>query len=147
MKNVLYHLRQQNKLTQNDVAKKLNISQQAYQRYENSDIKNISIDTLLKMAEIFDVNISYILGLENEIKQRQSNRNILNNIRRPIISEDLLNEERENVISLANKLSYYSCLEARSYLTRLIARDEQEARYWNELEEKIKNLNFEEDND
>ena len=147
MKNVLYYLRQRNKLTQHDVAKKLNISQQAYQRYENSDIKTISIDTLLKMAEIYEVDISYIIGLNTEVVQRQSNRNILNNIRRPKISEDLINEERENVISLAKKLSYYSCLEARSYLTRLIARDEQEERYWNELEEKIKSLNFEEDDD
>lgn len=143
MKNVLYYLRTEKKLTQADVAKKLNITQQAYQRYENADINTISVDTLLKMTKIFDVDISYILGMDKELDERTKNYNILNNIRRPkAVDETRMEEEREKIIKLIPKLSFHSCLEVYAYVVRLLARDEQENRYWTEMENQINRKDY-----
>ncbi len=57
----LVELRKQNKLTQNDLAKVLNISRQAYCRYEN-DQREISLDILCKLADFYEESTDVILG-------------------------------------------------------------------------------------
>lgn len=49
------------------MAKKLNVSQTNYSKYELGKI-NIPIETLKKMAIILNTSIDYLLGLTNEIK-------------------------------------------------------------------------------
>ncbi len=58
---ILTELRKQNKLTQNDLAKVLNISRQAYCRYEK-DQREISLDVLCKLADFYDESTDVILG-------------------------------------------------------------------------------------
>ncbi len=48
-------------LTQCQVAKYLNIAQPSYIRYENGTAEP-SIDTLIKLADLFDVTIDYLVG-------------------------------------------------------------------------------------
>lgn len=57
----LIELRKQNKLTQNDLAKLLNISRQAYCRYEK-DQREISLDILCKLADFYGETTDSILG-------------------------------------------------------------------------------------
>ena len=52
-------------MLQKDVAELLNISQTNYSKYELGKI-NIPINTLKKLALIFDTSIDYLLGLTNE---------------------------------------------------------------------------------
>ena len=52
-------------MIQKDVAELLNISQTNYSKYELGKI-NIPINTLKKLALIFDTSIDYLLGLTNE---------------------------------------------------------------------------------
>jgi len=59
-------LRQENNLLQKDIAKKLNISTSAYGFYEQGK-RTPDLETVLKLAEIFDVTIDYLLG-RNDIK-------------------------------------------------------------------------------
>ncbi len=54
-------------MLQKDVAELLNISQTNYSKYELGKI-NIPINTLKKLAIIFDTSIDYLLGLTNERK-------------------------------------------------------------------------------
>ena len=54
-------------MLQKDVAELLNISQTNYSKYELGKI-NIPINTLKKLALIFDTSIDYLLGLTNERK-------------------------------------------------------------------------------
>lgn len=56
-------LRKQKKLTQNEVAKVLNISRQAYCRYENGQ-RELSLETLCKLADFYDETTDSILGRE-----------------------------------------------------------------------------------
>ena len=54
-------------MLQKEVADLLNISQTNYSKYELGKI-NIPINTLKKLALIFDTSIDYLLGLTNERK-------------------------------------------------------------------------------
>ena len=60
-------LREDKDMLQKEVADLLNISQTNYSKYELGKI-NIPINTLKKLALIFDTRIDYLLGLTNERK-------------------------------------------------------------------------------
>ena len=60
-------LREDKDMLQKEVADLLNISQTNYSKYELGKI-NIPINTLKKLALIFDTSIDYLLGLTNERK-------------------------------------------------------------------------------
>lgn len=55
-------LREDNDLTQAYVAKKLHCSQQAYSNYELGQ-RDIPTDVLIALAELYQTNVDYILGL------------------------------------------------------------------------------------
>ncbi|MDE6667680.1 MAG: helix-turn-helix domain-containing protein [Clostridia bacterium] len=57
----LLEQRKLNKLTQNEVAAYLKISQPSYIRYENGSAEP-SYDNLVKIADLFDVSVDYLLG-------------------------------------------------------------------------------------
>ena len=59
----LKKLRKQRSLTQDDLAKVLNISRQAYCRYEN-DQRELSLDALCALADYYDETTDTILGRE-----------------------------------------------------------------------------------
>jgi len=63
----LRYLRKERKLTQNQVAKELKISQETYSRYENGYI-SIPLKNLIVIAEFYETSTDYILGLTNERK-------------------------------------------------------------------------------
>lgn len=56
----LRRLREQKKMTQNDVAKYLGITRPAYTQYEN-DVRKPDPDTLAKLADLFSVSIDYLV--------------------------------------------------------------------------------------
>ena len=62
--NRLKDLREDKDLKQADIAKILNISQTNYSKYELEKI-NIPIETLKKLAIIYNTSLDYILGLTN----------------------------------------------------------------------------------
>ena len=53
--------RQLSGLTQRQMAERLNIAQPSYIRYENGKAEP-SLENLVKIAEIFDVTVDYLLG-------------------------------------------------------------------------------------
>lgn len=57
----LANIRREHNLTQNDIADRLNISAQAVSKWEN-DLTSPDIDTLLKLADIFDITVDELLG-------------------------------------------------------------------------------------
>jgi len=57
----LVSLRKKHKFTHQDMAEKLGITRQAYSNYENGK-REPDYDTLEKIADIFKVNIDYLLG-------------------------------------------------------------------------------------
>lgn len=57
-------LREDNDLTQKQLAIKLNCSQQVYSNYELGQ-RDIPTDILIKLSKIYNVSIDYILGVSN----------------------------------------------------------------------------------
>ncbi len=57
-------LREDNDLTQKQLAKKLNCSQQVYSNYELGQ-RDIPTDILIRLSKIYNVSTDYILGLTN----------------------------------------------------------------------------------
>lgn len=58
-------LREDNDLTQKQVAEKLNVTQQTYSDYELGRI-TITAEVLIKLSSIYRVSVDYILGLIDE---------------------------------------------------------------------------------
>lgn len=57
----LKELRSQFDWTQKDVAEKLMVTRSAYAQYE-TDNKTPTIDTLMKLAELYKTSVDYIIG-------------------------------------------------------------------------------------
>lgn len=68
----LRDLREDNDLTQEFLAKTLNVSQAQYCRIENEE-NQLSYDGLIKLAKFYKTSIDYILGLTDEIKPYSKN--------------------------------------------------------------------------
>lgn len=57
----LIEQRKLNKITQRQLAEYLQIAQPSYIRYENGSSEP-SLETLVKIADFFDVSVDYLLG-------------------------------------------------------------------------------------
>lgn len=64
----LRDLREDNDITQNQIALMLNIKQNTYSQYENGK-REVPINTLWKLADFYDVSIDYLVGREKERKR------------------------------------------------------------------------------
>ena len=64
----LRDLREDNDITQNQIALMLNIKQNTYSQYENSK-REVPINILWKLADFYDVSIDYLVGREKERKR------------------------------------------------------------------------------
>lgn len=70
----LIELRKQQNLTQQDMARILGISRQAYSNYELGN-READYATLKKIANYFDVTVDYLLG-ESDIPRRTTDADI-----------------------------------------------------------------------
>ena len=60
----LKELREENNFTQATVADYLNIKQNTYSQYE-TEKRQLPIDALIKLSQLYKVSTDYILGLED----------------------------------------------------------------------------------
>lgn len=58
-------LREDNDLTQKEMAKELNCSQQVYSNYELGQ-RDIPTDILIKLSHFYNVSVDYILGISDK---------------------------------------------------------------------------------
>ncbi len=58
-------LREDNDLTQKDLAKLLGCTQQTYSRYETGEI-TIDINSLIKLAKFYKTSLDYLVGLSDK---------------------------------------------------------------------------------
>lgn len=61
MGEVLTGLRKEKKLSQKEIAEKMNISQRAYAHYEKGD-REPSIETMIRLADYYKVSLDYLTG-------------------------------------------------------------------------------------
>ena len=58
-------IREDNDLTQSDIAKVLNVVQRTYSSYENG-ARNIPVQIVVKLAIYYGVSVDYLLNLTND---------------------------------------------------------------------------------
>ena len=58
-------LREDNNLTQEEVAKYLHIKQNTYSQYENGQ-RQVPLDILIKLANYYNVTLDYLVGRTNK---------------------------------------------------------------------------------
>ena len=58
-------LREDNDLTQKELAKLLGCTQQTYSRYETGEI-TIDINSLIKLAKFYNTSLDYLVGLSDK---------------------------------------------------------------------------------
>ena len=61
----LQMLREERGWKQSDMARRLWVSQSTYSGYETGKIQ-VPVDTLLKLADIYDVSMDYLMGRTDE---------------------------------------------------------------------------------
>ena len=64
----LRDLREDNDITQNQIASILNVKQNTYSQYENGK-REVPIDILWKLADYYNVSIDYLVGRQNDLKK------------------------------------------------------------------------------
>jgi transcriptional regulator with XRE-family HTH domain len=72
--NKIKNLREELNLTQQELADKLNCSKSVIGLYEN-EFRKPSLEILVKLSEIFDCSIDYLLGKTNIKKPKEVNIN------------------------------------------------------------------------
>jgi len=72
----LKELRKNKKMTQTDVAHYLNIAQTTYTGYETGKYEP-TIATLIKLADLFDVTIDYLVGVSNKFIGNELDQELL----------------------------------------------------------------------
>jgi transcriptional regulator with XRE-family HTH domain len=61
-------LRSERKPTQKEIAEAVHITEVSYQRYEYGTVRP-SLDTLIALADYFDVSLDYLVGRSNNPKR------------------------------------------------------------------------------
>ncbi|WP_395531978.1 helix-turn-helix domain-containing protein [Enterococcus lactis] len=57
-------LREDNDLTQQQIAKLLNVSQSTYSRYENGEL-DIPMKTVIKLTHYYNTSVDYLVNMTN----------------------------------------------------------------------------------
>lgn len=65
MENRLKHLRKEQKISQADMAKLIDVTPQAYSRYELGQ-RELGYEMLCKLADYFNVSVDYLIGHEKK---------------------------------------------------------------------------------
>lgn len=118
---VLRTLRENNKMTLEEVSKKLGIAKQTLYKYEIGIITNIPLLKIEELAKIYNVSPSYITGWEDEKKDDLSEYDNIMPIttkKVPLLGQIACgkpiyaNEDRESYIEAGTELKADFCLKA-----------------------------------
>lgn len=96
--DIIKELRKKNNLTQEELGTKLGIKKSAIRKYEKGEVENIKKSNIIKLAKIFNVTPSYLMGWEDDSEDNEKVEtipttvltyfdNICVNCSSPIISE------------------------------------------------------------
>jgi transcriptional regulator with XRE-family HTH domain len=104
MKNRIRALRNQFKISQVSLSGELGVSQETISAYEKGKYFP-SFENLVKLSEIFNASIDYIMGLSD--------------IRRAA-TQDLLNEDQIEIVGFFNRLNTMNKVKAIAYVQGLM---------------------------
>ncbi|MDO4778855.1 MAG: helix-turn-helix transcriptional regulator [Tissierellia bacterium] len=121
----LKNLRDKHNLTQQDLAKKLNVSLRTITNYETGGMRPKSRDIYYKMSEIFDINVNYLLTEEEDFifkakdkfgnKGKSDAEEILRSVIGLFAGGKLDEEDKKAVFEAIQEAYFISKLENKKY--------------------------------
>lgn len=102
----LARLRKKKNLTQKKVAELLEISQQAYYKYEKN-IAQPDIEALVNLSKIYDISIDELLGNDKFVTQNSENALIIPDEKKPVV-ELLLNLPEVMFANIQGQIELYA---------------------------------------
>lgn len=94
----LKKLRNENNVTQQQLADAISVSQQSINKYENHNIEP-DISTLIQMADYFNVTVDYLIGRTGDVCADKSCGSSLSRTELQIINKiRLLNKKQKDVL-------------------------------------------------
>jgi len=91
-------------LTLLEVAEKIGVTEATMQRYESGDIKNIKHETIVKLADIFKVDPSYLMGWDVSAEKQTIAFSDFDYALQDITRE-LTDEDKQELLKNAQRLS------------------------------------------
>jgi len=73
IKERLAHLKHQHDLSSKEIAEKIGITKRSFNEYLTGDIKP-SIQNLIKLANLFDCSLDYLVGRDSRQKEKTKHR-------------------------------------------------------------------------
>ena len=113
-------LRKQKGLYQKDVATFLGVDRTTYVKYENG-VSEPDNDTLVKLAELFNVSVDYLLGRETNDIYASIGAMPVKKIKLPVLGNVACgepiyaNEDLEGYVYINEDIGAYFCLHAKGY--------------------------------
>lgn len=95
-------LRQENKMTQEELGKIIGVSKAAISKYEKGLVKP-SVSSLWDMADFFNVSVDYLIGKSDAFTANVSDHAYISEV--VDIFEEMSNEEKEKVLMFIKKLN------------------------------------------
>ncbi|GHU64113.1 hypothetical protein FACS189418_8550 [Clostridia bacterium] len=78
MGQIIWELRKQNHMTQEELASKLGLQKSAIAKYENGRVTNMKRSVIQEMAKIFHVSPAHLLGFEDTTSRLYTYYKMLN---------------------------------------------------------------------
>ena len=115
-------LRKSSGLTQDELGEKLGVKKAAIQKYESGGIVNLKIETIKKLAEIFEVTPAYIMGWD-KFDEEVNNDKLKRQIRLAELLSDRFDVEIVEVIFKSFELNEEGQTKLFSYMDDLTQLD------------------------
>ena len=103
-------LREENDITQNELGEKLSVSKTTISHYEN-DSRTPSIETLIQLADFFQVDLDYILGVESvgysekrSVQMSDEEIDFILELRRMMTYKKIISNPKKYVKAIENKI-------------------------------------------
>ena len=109
----LKHLRKENFCTQQFIASNLNLTQQAYARYESGEAEP-TIETLISLSKLFSISVDKLIGKEEDLQGHDI---------APIVAKNVwlntLSDMQKKIIDYVLKLNELNQYKTMTYLYAL----------------------------
>lgn len=125
MGDIIKSLRIQKGMTQEELGKVIGVQKSAIRKYESGMVENIKRTSIKKMAQLFGVSPTYLMGMEENVNYGVNNGIIGNNNQNNHIhNEKKLAPITEAILTICENLNESQQGKVLTYATSLLSKKE-----------------------
>ena len=127
MGDIIKQLRLQHNMTQEELGKHIGVQKSAIRKYESGLVENMKRTSIQKMADLFNVSPTYLMGLEDNSNYGINNGIIGNNNQNNHIHNGKeLSALEDAILTICKNLSDKQKGEVLTYATNLLSESKKE---------------------